>query len=321
MRCEKDLKNKSPYIYNLSTALLNDFSVVNYGKPTTGGVLNIARYIFKVDMLFFNWIEDISITRIPIFIFFYVIAKLFNKKIVWTHHNVHPHRSNGKDGFFLMKFLIKRADYIIIHTKESYPLLNAEENDKRILYYFHPFFTQKINDQLPYKEKPVDLLIWGNVRKSKGVDHFLDFLSKNNLLDEFKIKIVGKFESDSYYQDVIKKYTCSNISIDNKFITNIELDDLHRECRYVFFPYTGTSVLNSGALITSFPKAAPIIGPNVGGFKELGELKLINIYNDFTDVVNILRQNKKFEIDNSAVREMVNRYTWAGLSKFLKDSL
>ncbi len=321
MRNERDLKAKSPYIYNMASGFLNDFSIVNYGKVTKGGVLDIGRYIFKVDVLFFNWIENTSKLQIPVFLFFFILAKAMNKKIAWTHHNIHPHKSKNGEGLFLMKYLVKNVDYIIIHTSESYKLLEKSENDNRVLYYFHPFFTKELGIGLNERKKNSDLLIWGNVRKSKGIEVFLDYLVSKNILYKFKIKIVGKFQSEAYYLDFIKRFEAPNIVIENKFIDDIELDELHGEAKYVFFPYTGSSVLNSGALIKSLPKGVPIIGPNVGAFKELGDRKIIHIYNNFDDVIDLIENEDKIKIDSVAVRELVSKNTWIGFSEFIKKSL
>src|SRR5690606_22266697 len=87
-----------------------------------------------------------------------------------------------------------KSDFIILHTKESYKILNSRPDNNRLLYFFHPFFpgSTPINDEIK-KDKIYDLLIWGKVRKSKGLEDFLTFLRNARKLDSYRIMVVGKF--------------------------------------------------------------------------------------------------------------------------------
>ncbi|MBX2921985.1 MAG: hypothetical protein KF746_07325 [Chitinophagaceae bacterium] len=194
-----------------------------------------------------------------------------------------------------MKLLIRQADVVIAHTKESYPLLTERKKEKSTMYFFHPFFTDQmlIKEGLPDSTvKAYDLLIWGNVRRSKGIEQFMEYLLKKNKIDDYRIKIVGRFESEEYYKAFKDRYTGSFVSIENKFIEHSELDVLHYKSHAVFFPYTGTSVLNSGALILSLPKGIPIIGPCEGAFKEMGDRGFIYVYKTFDDVLTLINEKK-----------------------------
>lgn len=324
MRSGRVLKEKSPYVYNLSTGLLNRFRIANYGKSSSYGVLDIRRYFFKCNIFYFNWVEDLAPVQIPFFLFFWVVAWLFKKKIIWTHHNKHPHRSNRWSNKFLMKLLIRQAHIVIVHTKESYPLLKERKEEKSTMYFFHPFFTDQmlIKEGLPDTVKTYDLLIWGNVRKSKGIEQFMEYLLKEKKINDYRIKIVGRFESEEYYKIFKGKYSGAFINIENKFIEAEELDNLHKESRFVFFPYTGTSVLNSGALILSLPKGVPIIGPRIGAFKEMGDREFIYVYESFNDVLMLINEKRGLPANyESTFEAFMKEHTWNNFADRLHAEL
>ena len=315
----KNISPKNPYRYNLIKSLTKKFEIVNYGYPSLSPLKDLFHYFKKSNLFLFNWIEQLSWRQIVMFIFFMLLCKIAGKKIVWTHHNIHPHKGPRKGSSFMIWLLKKFADYVILHTSESFNILSVNHSDPRVLYYFHPFFENNI--QLVEIPKSYDLLIWGNVRKSKGVHEFLEFLASRGLLDQFRIKIVGKFESKVYYEDVIRDFKGRNIHIENRFIDDIELNIQHARARYIFFPYTGSSVLNSGALITSLPKGSPIIGPYTGAFKEAGILGLITCYKDFEEVIDLLNKSETMIYPHQLVENYILKYTWGNFSEFLYNKL
>lgn len=323
MRNVVDLKQKNPYVYHLCSGLLTKFKIVNYGNDITGGVLDAIKYIFRCKILYFNWIESIPSIQVPFFLMIFLFSKVLNKKIIWTHHNVHPHSSNSAVSKGLMELLIRYADVIVIHTRESLPLLRSRANQKKIVYFFHPFFSEDLQSDIHRsRDKQYDLLIWGNVRKSKGVEQFLSYLKENTLLNTYRIKVIGKFETQEYFQRMVNCYGSSNIDIENVFIRNEELQSYHYQSKFIFFPYTGSSVLNSGALITSLPFGVPIIGPRVGAFKELSEMGYIQSYNSFSDVICYLEKGHiNYEIENRLLSNFIQDHTWIKFAEHLNTNI
>lgn len=322
MRTQELLEANNPYLYNLSKSLQKNFEVVNYGQNIQGGILDLAKYFHKSDIFYFNWLENISRPKALVFSAFTKLAKAFGKKIVWTHHNVHSHYTKNQKSQPFIDFLVQNADHVVLHTKESYNILNCSKTDPRIHYFFHPFFSEVSEVKSGNDSHKYDLLIWGNVRKSKGVDQFLDYLKKENKLDRYRIMIIGKFESAKYFDDVQANYQSENIIIRNEFVSSSDLDQLHRQARYVFFPYTGSSVLNSGALITSVPKLVPIIGPNKGAFKELGELNLIETYDNFDSVTSLIESGNDPVAKNiESVKLFCEQHSWDLFADFLHNKI
>lgn len=305
-----ELKEKSPYMFNLTESLKNHHTIVNYGIDTKYGILDCFKFFFKSDILYFNWIEDISVFQIPFFILMLILTKFFKKKIVWTHHNVHPHRGRNFVSMIVMNLLQRCSDIIVIHTETSKEILGQNSRPSKVFYYFHPFFQQYYDNREIISPK-YDLLIWGNVRKSKGVDVFLEYLDKNGLLDAFRIRIIGRFSDTEFFHDLKKKLSMyGNIEIDNEFVDDVKLKSLHMDSRYVLFIYTGTSVLNSGALIKSLPWGTSVIGPNAGAFKELAKDNAIFSYNDFGDIIELLQNKTQFVPNVSFLADKIENSSW-----------
>ncbi|MCE6992752.1 glycosyltransferase [Dyadobacter sp. CY323] len=320
MRNLKDLEEKSPYMHNLSKGLVTNFDVVNYGIPTRNGMLDVFKFFTKADVLYFNWIENITWHQLPLLAALVVISKIAGKKVIWTHHNVHPHKGDTWAGKLVVRVMKNWSSVIVFHTRESYNILSLTQEDKRILDYFHPFFENTFNGSA--LEIKYDVLIWGNVRESKGVREFLDYLQIKKKTEHFNVKLIGKFSNDQFYYKLKEQYAAyPNINIENEFVENGKLKTLHKQSRYVLFIYSGSSVLNSGALIKSIPWGTTVIGPNNAAFKELGERGVILTYNSFDDIIKILEDKEFNKIDKEAVAEMVRQYSWDDLGKKLSTLL
>lgn len=321
MWAERILVEKHPYINHLVNGLSKNFKIINYGQATSRGIRDLGHFFSDTDIIYLNWIESSGYVDTIYLIYYFFLSKISNKKIVWTHHNRVPHKGETRLSKFITRFVTQFADFIIAHTEESYPILKLDRDSNRVLYFFHPLFSSNIIRQDQHTAKKLDLLIWGNVRKSKGVQEFLKFLKATNRLDKYKIKIVGKFETKALYDEFVNSYNGESMEIENRFVDANDLDLYHAQARHVFFPYTGESVLNSGALITSLPKGTAIIGPATGAFKELGSLGLIKNYKSFEDVLKIVDIGTDSDYPFEEIRAFCERHTWENFSVFLKSKV
>ncbi len=317
MRGKESLEKKSPYIYHLCEAILPHFEIVNYGKNDGFSIRSLFKYFFQSDIFMFNWIENVAGKQRYLLVPLLFLIKLFGKRIIWTHHNIHPHRAKSHGPNFTMNFMIRYADIVITHTSESQRHLNKRRGE--IFNFFHPFFVNNIlpKEKTDQAEIQYDLLIWGTYRESKGIDKFLDHLKNKNL--HYKVLMAGQFNTDSLYREYIEKYGDS-ITILNMYLEDKDLLKFHHSSRYIFFAYTGSSVLNSGALIRSLPYGTPIIGPDVGGFKELGESGYILNYKSFDDIDNILKNNE-IPSNLDQMNDLISKYNWSNFGIELASSI
>jgi len=304
------LNKENPYLSNFVNSLSEHLEITNYGKKSYG-FIDVYSYFFQSKIFFLNWVENIKFYNVPFFIVFIFLGKCFNKKIIWTHHNLEPHDGGTFSSRLILNILKKYSTNILIHTKESYYSFDSRYHDK-LIYLKHPFF-----DSLNYKEeiKSYDLLIWGAMRKSKGVKEFFQFLKDTNTKD-LKILLVGKFQDDIYYQEVLKLIENNhNIKIENRFVEESEFYTIHHICKKIVFIYNGSSVLNSGALIKSLASGIPIIGPNRGAFIDYSNLGLVDVFNSYEDLLQLINQksleNRLIVLDNLVVQNNWNNFALA----------
>ena len=154
------------YIDDLIQALeQNDFLIINKSDDSRHGVLSIFKYFIKTDFFYFNWIENLHQKKFGflqtfIFIFQLLLIKFFNKKIIWTVHNLNSHYSINIFYKLIQKLMLKYSNIIIIHTKETIEFLkNNNVKKSNIFYFFHPFKCK--HKLIKSTEKKNDILIWG----------------------------------------------------------------------------------------------------------------------------------------------------------------
>ncbi len=282
----------NPYIDDLTRSFGRNYEFINKDKPSNSGIFDILKYLKKTDFVFFNWIEKLpenkggSLQTLFLFLMF-PILKLFKIKIIWTIHNKLSH---SKDHLFLKKAIFKKmlrkADYIVTHSSEgiSYGDSMVPGSGNRIHYFPHPVKDRRKNEQ---KDFLYDILIWGTISPYKGIDKFLEYLHTNNIESEYKILIVGKSTSESYF-NLILKYANQNIQIQNKFIEDDMLRNLIKQSKIVLFTYSKSSILSSGVLMDSIGYGANIVGPDVGAFSDLAKDGILSTFNGFEQLIPII---------------------------------
>ena len=314
----------NPYIDDLTRSFSNYYKFINKEKPSNSGIFDLLKYLNKTDYIFFNWIEKLpenkggTIQTLFLFLLFPILG-LYNIKIIWTMHNKLSH---SKKHLFLKKMIfkkmLKKADHIITHSTEGikYGESIVPGSGKKIHYFPHPVKDRRRNEQ---KDFLYDILIWGTISPYKGIDKFLEFLHSNNLDAKYKILIIGKSTSESYFEQ-ISKYSNQNIQIQNKFIEDDMLRDLIKQSKIVLFTYSKSSILSSGVLMDSIGYGANIIGPDVGAFSDLAEEGILNIFKDFETLIPVIdRQlnNKEFEKNKEKFDIFLTNNTW---NKFAENA-
>ncbi len=282
----------NPYLDDFMRSLERDIVIVNKDDPSQTGILNLVKYLFRIDMVFFNWIENIpdrkggGLQALFLKTLLY-IAPVLGIRVIWTMHNKLSHSKDNFDNKKkIFKLMLRRADLILTHSKAG--IAFGEEMlpgaGRKIRYLPHPSKDRRLRTA---PEKTNDILIWGTIAPYKGIDNFLDFLAKNNLHRKYKIHIVGKITSPDYV-DRIMEYASDTILIENKFIEDDLLQELIAGSRLVLFTYSLDSILSSGVLMDSLGYGANIIGPSVGAFADLAEDGIISAFRDYDHMMELI---------------------------------
>ncbi|MEO6283037.1 MAG: glycosyltransferase [Dyadobacter sp.] len=312
----------NPYTEDLITSLENNnFTVINKTDDRRHGILSLFNYFFSSDIFYFNWIENLPQKKFGyiqslLFVAQLLLMKLFRKKVIWTLHNFNSHYSDSKLYLVIQRLMLKYSSLIILHSSEATNFLKEKKVKlSKTFYFFHPFDNKLAvaTQQVPVGEpKTIDILIWGAMNSYKGVLEFVKFYTEHGL--KFRLHIAGKFK-DKKYLEKVNEFISPEVTIDDSFIPDEQVIELHKQSRFVLFPYNGSSVLTSGALAFSLSLKSAIIGPKLGAFKELGEMGLINTFESYSDIADIMRNGN--EISPLNLNKFIEEHSWDNFGKSL----
>lgn len=314
----------NPYIADFITSF--EIEVGRIVNPKSKNPLfSIFFNRYDADVCFLHWIEDVPSYKygfVQFFVVFFLLFRLKLKKckIVWFLHNKHIHDSvpllHSIMNRVLMKFLAYYSDIVITHSIEGIDYINTlcKKNKNKTFFLNHP--TKNRLSCKTLGVKTFDFLIWGGISEYKQIREFLTYVKNNKC--SYKIKIVGKCMSIAYYQELLELKN-SNIEIENRGISFIELKSYIENARYVLIPYASASILSSGTLMDSLSYGAKVIGPRVGAFAELEKNVDVCVYtfNQFSDIDSILKCDNKI-VDYDKYNDFLESNSW---SQFMKEML
>lgn len=312
----------NPYMGNLRDALNENFEVVNAEKPSSIGIFDILKYLRKLDLVYFNWSEELpSLHKGRLQAMFLIILlpylKLSRIKIVWTLHNKESHFDQHRRlKQRLYANMLKKSDLIITHASEGLNLIPEGINAEFI---HHPV-NNPVARVDPDRESQFDIIIWGTIAPYKGIIAFLEFLELNGTLQNYRILLAGKVTSLSLaklLKEFESKYT--KLVLMDEYVEKNALIQLIQNSKITLFTYHSDSILSSGALMDSLSYGASIVGPAVGAFSDLQEIELIETYSDFQSLTKLidrlLATSKINPARLTAISKFIDANSWEAFSK------
>lgn len=307
----------NPYLDYFMDSLSSQVNFLNQDYPSAIGILDLVKYVKKLDYLFLNWIEDLPDKKQGLIqtLFFLTVLrfkKLLGIKVIWTLHNKishHPQHLFWKR--MLFRHLLHRSDLILTHARAGIDFAEQMEPgvSSRMFCFPHPIVPSQ-HSSLGL-QKVYDILIWGSIAPYKGIHVFLEALKQRGRFSKYRILVVGKASSSAYLEELLP-YGSAEIEIRNTFVEPEELSLFIGQSRMILFTYSGGSVLSSGALIDSIAHKARVVGPDVGAFQELGALGIIDTYQSMDDLLDRLDQmiQDPNVIPESRVAEFIEAHSW-----------
>lgn len=243
-------------------------------------VLNYIIALFRVawskpDVIHFQWfplLEVCSGEHLAV-----KMMRLFSKrtKTVLTIHNVYPHAfSENKKAQYAERFqkITKLMDAFIVHTEETKKeVINdfgIEEGRVNVVH--HGIFAP--NNFVPKENKIHDnglnFIMYGNLSDYKGVDIFVDAISK--LPEEYKKRVRGVIAGEMQNKELCKKLQEDskglNIEWYPYFLSEQELNERIDDTNVIVLPYKKIS--QSGVLLLALYFRRYIITSDLPAFKE-----------------------------------------------------
>jgi len=288
--------------------------VVNRGDFPSVILLNPFKYIFAMDAIIFNWIENISRpVQFAVFMSLYVLLKLRGVKIMWIMHNIHPHLGNSRISRVIKNLMLKHADVIIAHSKEAKTYAD-ERTRNNVCFFHHPVSDMSEFEKVVQRETQFDLFIWGEVAQYKGVAELLQFAKREQ--PDWRIKIIGRCKDVGYLAKIMENISC-RVDFENRPVSFEELPRWMSVSRYAIFPYISSSVSSSGVLMITLSFGGTVIGPNKGAFADMAEEKLCFTYDSYRDIANILSRDERIPADR--LQTFVKENTWNSFCRSVVD--
>jgi hypothetical protein len=308
------------YNINVRKYLGEHFNIIN--TQTNLGLLDVVLKLPRCNVLYFNWIEDVAdkkFATLQVLLLHAIVwfSKRTNIKIVWfVHNNLSHKKRNLALKKQVVELMSKNADVILTHSAEA----KINSPGKNVFVFEHPVDAYK---PVQAKQVEYDLLVWGTVNPYKGVEEFLAYNQSANALKQYKILIAGKFVSSEYFEKLMRLKS-PNVFVENKILSEEELEERFSKSRYVLFTYNSTSVLSSAALCKTLIYGKTIIGPNAGSFKELGAKGLIYNYKSFEDLENRLDVFEPRERDahfQLQLQQYIKQHSWPAFASFAAEAI
>ncbi|MBN2215326.1 MAG: glycosyltransferase [Bacteroidales bacterium] len=305
----------SPYMSFLRKELEKRYNLVNINDVTSSGIANLIKYINNTDILFLNWIENLPDKKLGffqtlLFLILLFIFKLRKKKIIWVMHNKISHVRKGiRFKMKILKILLNTADLVITHSSEgiTYAKNTFSVDAHNIKFIHHPLMKsiKTTNYNIEY-----DIIIWGKIWPYKGIHEFLEYLSVTDLIKKIRILLAGTIYPKEYHK-TLRRYESDKVHFIDRFIPDDKLDVLIGKSKAILFTYKTDSLLSSAALMDSLVYTDKIIiGPNAGAFADLANENLVYTYNNFDELVELLRNIDKLKINADSLRRFCEENNW-----------
>lgn len=247
-----------------------------------GKVFRHPRLFLRIGYFHFNWFENIVASN-PLQATFYFLRqvfkvfllKLFQKKIVWTMHNMQPHKA--KYLFYqkvLLRLIIKSAYKIVTHSRSSAAILknNYQVSENKIAYLPHPNYINQYGevkaDKALLQDTRIHLLFVGLIKPYKNIELLID-VCRELPSDQFKFEVVGNCKDSIYLNDLKERSRdLDNFILTPKFIDDEEIPCYLASCDAVILPYNIQSSLNSGSAMLAFSYKKTVVIPKIGTVKD-----------------------------------------------------
>ena len=284
-----------------SSTVLSNYSENNhnplfYNFYKGNFVVKILKLFISCLRLFYKVLRDRESVYIifsygTIIDFFLLLITLCAKNRMIDVHEVIQQGSERKIMFrHIYSFIYRHMGIAIIHSKRSDFFLSEIGFKGRVI--FVPHFEYQVSSK--YNEEQINpdvrnlisnkinILWFGNITFSKGIDLFIDNINSLpvNVKNKINIIIAGRSLDGTFEKCNVSD---SVFSITLKYINDDEMTYLYTQTDYVVLPYRQTS--QSGVLEMAFHYQKPVIVSNIPYFS-----MMLNKYPSFGVVTEIHKE-------------------------------
>ena len=250
----------------------------------------------------------------------FVLARLLNKKVVFTAHNILPHercerKAPGMN--FAYKMIYGCSNKIIVHTQYSknklISLFRIAPKKIKLIYHGNYLFLRKEEiskeEAKKYLGIPQDkkiVLCFGTIRKYKGLDKVIGSFSEVKSKDkDAMLLIAGKaFNSNiGHYRAMIAKLNLDDcVILKDEYIPLGDIPYYFFAADVVVFAYEEIDA--SGSLQLAYAFSKPVIASKAGSFPEMIQAEQNGYLFNSSYIIDLVQNINKVLSNEVKAKEM-----------------
>ncbi|WP_430494466.1 glycosyltransferase [Rossellomorea marisflavi] len=284
----------------------------------------------KNDIFHFHWIYPlyqannrlIFIMKSIALVIYLYINKVRGVKLVWTLHNLYPHKYK----FIKLEKLVRKIILLIV---DEIFVASTSIKDKVIKefslnankvsvvkhgHYLDAYPTNELKrDKYNISKEDYVFLFLGAIQEYKGTLKLLEEYVKTNIYSNSKLLIVGK--PDQIMKEKLKKFqNDKNIILDLRFVPEEEINGIIGISNIVVLPYK--QITTSGSAILALSNKKPFIAPKNAFFEEYFNDRTCILYSN-DDLKEALEAAFKKEFYADDFDDVLETLNWDKIAKFI----
>ncbi len=208
-----------------------------------------------------------------------LLARARGAKIIWIAHNLYPH-DGGRDVLahrIARRIVVALSSWIGVHSEAAAVRVRREfgvreeklvrlEHGHWIGFYRNEVARGEARRRLALSPDAFVFLFVGLCKPYKNLVHLVR--SRREVPDDSLLWIVGKFQSNSYFDEVVAAAAgAERIVVRNMSVANDDMQLYLNACDVVVLPYK--EILTSGAAMLAMSFGRPIIAPRLPPLEEV----------------------------------------------------
>lgn len=236
----------------------------------------------KINLLHFHWISSLYLRRfrtfsgVVRFLYRFYLAKRLGYKLIWTAHNLLPHRYRWLPFHPIIRRIVMcQVDAVIVHCEFGRNELINKYSPSLPIYVIphgnyldvHPIIEtrEEARDSLGIESDQLVFLSLGNITEYKGIGWLWDTFKELSKPQDILI-IAGRDRSPKLVRRLMSEND-PRLRVHPGFIDDENMQRFLQSADIAIFAFE--DILTSGSVILALSYGLPVIAPSMGCLPEL----------------------------------------------------
>ncbi len=318
--------SSNPYIRDFVKAMTNA-GVTVANPPVRNPLIGMLPHCLEGDALVLHWLESVpdykyGFVQTACAVAMLTAARLTGHKVVWFLHNNRSHSdSHPRAKRLITRMLMRHSTLVVTHASQGIEALRKQcpERRQNAVWLHHPTknrIAAARQCRQEVKAVDTDLLIWGTISPYKGIDKWLEHMTRHGT--RLRVRIVGRCADVALAERIDRlAQQAGSVTFDNRSLTFDELAAEVARSRFVLVPYAAESILSSGILMDSLSVGAKVIGPDVGSFRDYAAEPMLSVhtFGTLADVERIVASDDGKPADLDSYSRFLDEHDWSHFAR------